>query len=128
MPSLNLRLDTAHMVAGFEAAHCSMAPHATAGLRVPHVAPLAEHAEPTAGQAAPASVVSAPEPASCGAWQTMSPHVIHHFSPVPPPELEEPPLDPDELGAACAFLCSAHAGYITGQNLLIDGGVFPGAF
>jgi 3-oxoacyl-[acyl-carrier protein] reductase len=35
---------------------------------------------------------------------------------------------PDELGAACAFLCSAHAGYITGQNLLMDGGVFPGAF
>jgi len=36
--------------------------------------------------------------------------------------------DPDEFGAACAFLCSAHAGYITGQNLLMDGGVFPGAF
>jgi 3-oxoacyl-[acyl-carrier protein] reductase len=36
--------------------------------------------------------------------------------------------DPAEFGAACAFLCSAHAGYITGQNLLIDGGVFPGAF
>jgi 3-oxoacyl-[acyl-carrier protein] reductase len=36
--------------------------------------------------------------------------------------------DPDELGAACAFLCSAQAGYITGQNLLMDGGVFPGAF
>jgi 3-oxoacyl-[acyl-carrier protein] reductase len=35
---------------------------------------------------------------------------------------------PDELGATCAFLCSAHAGYITGQNMLIDGGVFPGAF
>ena len=34
----------------------------------------------------------------------------------------------DEFGAACAFLCSAHAGYITGQNLLIDGGTFPGAF
>ena len=34
----------------------------------------------------------------------------------------------DEFGAACAFLCSAHAGYITGQNLLIDGGAFPGAF
>jgi len=32
----------------------------------------------------------------------------------------------DEFGHACAFLCSAHAGYITGQNLLIDGGVFPG--
>ena len=36
--------------------------------------------------------------------------------------------DPDELGAACAFLCSAQAGYITGQNILIDGGTFPGAF
>jgi 3-oxoacyl-[acyl-carrier protein] reductase len=36
--------------------------------------------------------------------------------------------DPAEFGAACAFLCSAQAGYITGQNLLIDGGVFPGAF
>jgi 3-oxoacyl-[acyl-carrier protein] reductase len=35
---------------------------------------------------------------------------------------------PDEFGAACAFLCSAQAGYITGQNLLIDGGVFNGAF
>ena len=34
----------------------------------------------------------------------------------------------DEFGAACAFLCSAHAGYITGQNLLLDGGAFPGAF
>jgi 3-oxoacyl-[acyl-carrier protein] reductase len=35
---------------------------------------------------------------------------------------------PDELGTMCAFLCSAHAGYITGQNILIDGGTFPGAF
>ncbi len=35
---------------------------------------------------------------------------------------------PDEFGAACAFLCSAQAGYITGQNLLIDGGAYPGAF
>jgi len=34
--------------------------------------------------------------------------------------------DPDEFGAACAFLCSARAGYITGQNLLIDGGDYPG--
>ena len=36
--------------------------------------------------------------------------------------------DPAEFGAACAFLCSAQASYITGQNLLIDGGAFPGAF
>ncbi|CAM2147986.1 SDR family oxidoreductase [Pararobbsia alpina] len=35
---------------------------------------------------------------------------------------------PDEFGKACAFLCSAHAGYITGQNLLIDGGAYPGTF
>ena len=33
---------------------------------------------------------------------------------------------PPEFGAACAFLCSAQAGYITGQSLLIDGGAFPG--
>jgi 3-oxoacyl-[acyl-carrier protein] reductase len=36
--------------------------------------------------------------------------------------------DPAEFGAYCAFLCSVHAGYITGQNLLIDGGGYPGAF
>jgi 3-oxoacyl-[acyl-carrier protein] reductase len=35
---------------------------------------------------------------------------------------------PEEFGQACAFLCSSQAGYITGQNLLIDGGAFPGAF
>lgn len=35
---------------------------------------------------------------------------------------------PQEFGAACAFLCSAHAGLITGQNLLMDGGAFPGTF
>jgi len=33
---------------------------------------------------------------------------------------------PGEFGAACAFLCSAQAGFITGQNLLLDGGQFPG--
>ena len=35
---------------------------------------------------------------------------------------------PDEFGAACAFLCSVHAGYITGQNVLMDGGAYPGTF
>ena len=33
---------------------------------------------------------------------------------------------PEEFGAACAFLCSVHASYIVGQNLLLDGGSFPG--
>lgn len=33
---------------------------------------------------------------------------------------------PEEFGTACAFLCSAQAGYITGQSLLIDGGTYPG--
>ncbi|HET8598662.1 MAG TPA: SDR family oxidoreductase, partial [Castellaniella sp.] len=32
----------------------------------------------------------------------------------------------EEFGAACAFLCSRHAGFITGQNLLMDGGAYPG--
>ena len=34
----------------------------------------------------------------------------------------------EEFGAVCAFLCSTHASYITGQNVLLDGGAFPGAF
>ena len=34
--------------------------------------------------------------------------------------------DAAEFGQLCAFLCSTHAGYITGQNVLIDGGAFPG--
>lgn len=33
-----------------------------------------------------------------------------------------------EFGALCAFLCSQHAGYITGQNMLIDGGLYPGTY
>ena len=35
---------------------------------------------------------------------------------------------PDEFGALCAFLCSAHTGYLTGQNILLDGGAYPGTF
>ena len=34
----------------------------------------------------------------------------------------------EEFGAACAFLCSVHAGYLTGQNILLDGGAYPGTF
>jgi 3-oxoacyl-[acyl-carrier protein] reductase len=33
--------------------------------------------------------------------------------------------DLDGFGAACAFLCSAQVGFITGQNLTIDGGAYP---
>jgi 3-oxoacyl-[acyl-carrier protein] reductase len=35
---------------------------------------------------------------------------------------------PDEFGTACAFLCSQQASYITGQNVLIDGGAYPGTY
>ena len=34
--------------------------------------------------------------------------------------------DPEEFGAACAFLCAAQSGFMTGQNILLDGGAFPG--
>ena len=36
--------------------------------------------------------------------------------------------NPDEFGAICAFLCSQQAGYITGQNILPDGGAYPGTY
>ena len=35
---------------------------------------------------------------------------------------------PTEFGAICAFLCSVHAAYITGQNVLADGGAYPGTY
>jgi 3-oxoacyl-[acyl-carrier protein] reductase len=35
---------------------------------------------------------------------------------------------PEEFGAACAFLCSVHASYILAQNILVDGGQYPGTF
>lgn len=34
----------------------------------------------------------------------------------------------EEFGAVCAFLCSVQAGYLTGQNVLVDGGAYPGTF
>ena len=33
-----------------------------------------------------------------------------------------------EFGAVCAFICSAHASYLVGQNILLDGGAYPGTF
>jgi len=36
--------------------------------------------------------------------------------------------DPAEFGALCAFVCSTHAGYMTAQNLVLDGGLYPGTF
>ena len=36
--------------------------------------------------------------------------------------------DPAEFGALCAFVCSVHGAYLTGQNFLIDGGNYPGTF
>ena len=35
---------------------------------------------------------------------------------------------PEEFGAVCAFLCSQQASYIVGQNILSDGGAYPGTF
>jgi 3-oxoacyl-[acyl-carrier protein] reductase len=35
---------------------------------------------------------------------------------------------PEEFGRTCAYLCSVHAGYVNGQNILMDGGSFPGVF
>jgi 3-oxoacyl-[acyl-carrier protein] reductase len=34
----------------------------------------------------------------------------------------------EEFGAVCAFICSVHAAYLTGQNVLLDGGSYPGTF
>ncbi len=36
--------------------------------------------------------------------------------------------DPAEFGEACAFLCSAQMGFVTGQHFLMDGGFYPGTF
>jgi 3-oxoacyl-[acyl-carrier protein] reductase len=47
-----------------------------------------------------------------------------YFAGLPPGR----PGDPNEFGAACAFLCSEQAAYFTAQNILIDGGVYPATF
>lgn len=36
--------------------------------------------------------------------------------------------DPREFGELCAWICSVQAGYVVGQNLLVDGGLYPGTF
>ena len=36
--------------------------------------------------------------------------------------------DPAEFGQVCAFLCSRQAAYMTGQNILLDGGAYPGTY
>jgi 3-oxoacyl-[acyl-carrier protein] reductase len=55
--------------------------------------------------------------AACASFaQRLARHPAHRFG------------RPDELGRTCAFLCSVHAGSINGQNILMDGGSFPGTF
>jgi 3-oxoacyl-[acyl-carrier protein] reductase len=36
--------------------------------------------------------------------------------------------DPTEFGQVCAFICSTQASYLVGQNILLDGGAYPGTF
>ena len=36
--------------------------------------------------------------------------------------------EPEEMGALCAYICAAQSGYICGQNILIDGGAYPGTY
>jgi 3-oxoacyl-[acyl-carrier protein] reductase len=55
---------------------------------------------------------------------TLDQAIAHRVSTIPARRLGQA----DEFGATCAFLCSSHAGFITGQNILMDGGIFPGAF
>lgn len=54
--------------------------------------------------------------------RTLEQELAHQSQSIPAGRIGTPP----EFGHACAFLCSAHAGYITGQNLVIDGGAYRG--
>lgn len=58
------------------------------------------------------------------AGQTTDDYMEAFFARIP----SRRPGDPDEFGALCAFLCSTQAAYITGQNILMDGGLYPGTF
>jgi 3-oxoacyl-[acyl-carrier protein] reductase len=54
------------------------------------------------------------------AGRTLEDEIAHRSTLIPARRVGEP----DEFGAACAFLCSAQAGFIVGQNILLDGGLF----
>ena len=62
----------------------------------------------------------------CGVWQ--SPDAAKSFDEMLTRRSASNPTgrvgDPEEFGAACAFLCAASSGFIVGQNLLLDGGAF----
>jgi 3-oxoacyl-[acyl-carrier protein] reductase len=64
------------------------------------------------------------EGAAAKTGQSMEAMIAQRTQGIPAQRLGQP----DEFGALCAFLCSAHASYLTGQNILIDGGSYPGAF
>ncbi len=56
--------------------------------------------------------------------RTLEEEIAAHLEIIPASRLGKP----QELGATCAFLCSQHAGFITGQSILLDGGFYPGLF
>lgn len=56
--------------------------------------------------------------------RSLDDEIAHHIEVIPAARLGRP----EELGATCAFLCSQHAGFITGQSILLDGGFYPGLF
>ena len=56
--------------------------------------------------------------------RSLDDEIAHHIEVIPAARLGRP----EELGATCAFLCSQHGGFITGQSILLDGGFYPGLF
>lgn len=56
--------------------------------------------------------------------RSLDDEIVAHLEKTPAGRLGRP----EELGATCAFLCSQHAGFITGQSILMDGGFYPGLF
>jgi 3-oxoacyl-[acyl-carrier protein] reductase len=56
--------------------------------------------------------------------RTLDEEIAEHLTAIPARRLGRP----EELGATVAFLCSNHAGFITGQSFVLDGGAYPGLF